>query len=30
MLALFGLFAGIYYNLPPSYFVAGFICLLLE
>lgn len=30
MLALFGFFAGVAYNMPPMYFIIGFVCLLLE
>lgn len=30
MVALFAFIAGFVYNLPPSYFIVGFICLLLD
>lgn len=30
MLALFGFFAGLAYGMSPSYFIIGFICLLLD
>ncbi len=30
MVALFAFLAGIAYGLPPSYFIIGFLCLLLD
>ena len=30
MLAFFAFLAGVYYGLPPAYFVVGFLCLLLD
>jgi hypothetical protein len=30
MVAVFAFFAGFYYDLPPEYFIIGFIALLCD
>lgn len=30
MLAIFGFATGFYFDLPLSYFVVGFICLMID